>query len=199
MALPNCVAIDTETTGLNPWRGDHMFAAAAAFPNGRRLFWRGTQFEGLREICKDVSVDKVFHNADFDVRMLEKEGIEVKGQVWDTMIFCHLLDGRDALKNGLRLETMVQKYLPAQYRKRVKEVKAAMEIITGGKVAKTDKKYDFSKLPHDMLKDRVIADADITLRLFSKMYKPVSDTFPFLLEQEHKLRPVTTKIVERDH
>lgn len=191
--MPNCVAIDTETNGINPWRGDRMFSCAAAFPNGRRLFWRD-EFSGLRELLADPTVDKVFHNADFDLRMLEFSGFEVKGKVWDTMIFCHLLDGRDATLAGLRLDDMSRKYLPREYRKQTEDIKKFF-ADEKGKVNKAT--VDFTKLPPELLRSRNIGDANLTLRLFSRMYATVRKTFPLLLDQEHRLLPVVKRMKDR--
>lgn len=205
--IPNCVAIDTETTGINPWRGDRMFSAAAAFPSGRRLFWY-RDFAGLKDLLEDESVDKVFHNAKFDLRMLEFSGFTVKGKVWDTMIFGHLLDGRDA-GSGLSLDNMSRKYLPMQYRKVTQEVNEFFQGIANAESKKLGKQaakrnsdfnksiVDFSKLPKDLLKRRVVGDADLTLRLFNRMYDTVRQTFPLLLDQEHKLLMVVKRMEDR--
>lgn len=189
--IPRFVAIDTETTGLDYWRGHRMFAVAAYFYNHKRAMWRD-DFSGLETILEDPNIDKVFHNANFDIRMLEAEGFTVKGRVWDTMIFGHLLDGRDA-RGGLNLEEMCKKYLPRDYRKLVKEIDDwfAKKGITG-KAAK-----NFKDLPYDLLKKRVVGDAELTARLFQRVYATVAKTFPTLLEQEHALIPIIRRMENR--
>lgn len=191
--IPNCVAIDTETTGLNTWRGDYPFAVGAAFPSGRRLFWRAPFDSGLKELLEDESIDKVFHNAKFDLRMLESIGYTIKGKIWDTMIFGHLLDGRDA-RGFLNLNSQSQKYLPEQYRKVTEDVDKWFidnghfkENKKKGTIKVAIPKDGFLSLPLDIIKRRVVGDADLTLRLFNKFYDTVCKTFPLLLKQEHDL------------
>ncbi len=183
------VAIDTETTGLNPWRGDRMFSVAAAFPTGRILYWRG-EFGGLRELLEDEAVDKVFHNAKFDLRMLEFSGYKVRGRVWDTMIFGHLLDGDQSLK----LENMAKRYLP---RARWKVVDELNTWFDDNGIPKAKRGRHFADLPPGILEKRNTGDAVSTMLLFQKFYHTVAVTFPLLLEQEHNLIPVVKKMENR--
>lgn len=185
-------AVDTESNGLSVWRGHRMFAASAAFPNGATKFWRG-DFGGLRELLMDDTVDKVFHNAKHDLRMLEYSGFQVRGRVWDTMIFGHLLNGRMAGK-GLALGQMAVRYLPSDKRKVVDEIDKWFDDNGYGK----DERYEkFIDLPHNILEKRNVGDACLTRDLFMRMYTTVATTFPFLLEQEHKLIGVVKRMEER--
>ena len=189
------VAIDTETTGLYAFRGDKPFAWAAAFPDGTRLFGRN-DFARLREICEDASLDKVFHNAKFDWRMIEALGIEVKGKVWDTGILCHLLDGRDA-QGGLNLDDCSKKYLPAEFRKVVEEIHQWFDTNGYAHLRKKERYGRFIDLPNDILYRRVVGDADLTLRLFQRLFKTVATYFPFLLDQETRLIPIVKRMEDR--
>lgn len=59
-------------------------------------------FKKLKPFLEDVSIKKIFHNAKFDIHMLRKEGIEIKGLYLDTMVAMHLLNENEpsfALKN----------------------------------------------------------------------------------------------------
>lgn len=191
--LPNkWVAIDTETTGLNPWTGARVFALAIVFPDETHIMRRdGFQNDpDVRRIISDPTIDKVFHNAKFDVRMLGFSGLEVRGKVWDTMILCHLLDGRD---RALKLEKAAKKYLPEQFRKLVEEVETW--FINHGVTQKQDQ--DYSRLPHEILEKRVIGDTDLTMRLFKRLYVTVASCFPMLLEQEHRLLSVVQRMEDR--
>ena len=192
MPLPTkFVAIDTETTSLNPWTGGRVFSAAAVFPDGRSLFWRD-DFSGLRELLEDDTVDKVFFNAKFDIRMLEFTGFQVAGKVWDAAIFCHLMDGRDAGKR-LSLDYQSRKYLPSEYRKVTHEIHDWFRA--NGYESK--KQLPFDKLPPDILRRRNVGDAQLTLMLFMKLFKTVEHHFGFLLEQEHRLLPIVRRMEDR--
>ncbi len=188
-ATPNFVAIDTESTGLNPWRGDRMFAVGMWWPNGTTKFWRGS-FEGLREILEDASIDKVFANPIFDMRMLEYSGFQVKGKVWDVLILAHLLCGRDA--ENISLDFIANKYLPAAFKKVTTEID---DWFKENKYTKAT--LDFSKLPHELLRRRNIGDAELTGLFFKRAFPTVSTIFPWLLDNEHKLLHVVKKACDR--
>ncbi len=88
---------DTETTGLY-WRFfDRPYCFS--FANAKREtavisfdvdpFTRTVKYDDrldlLRDIYQDVSIAKTFHNASFDIGMIESTGIKVRGEVVDTM------------------------------------------------------------------------------------------------------------------
>lgn len=93
------VAVDTETTGLNPWTGDRPFAVSICNAESEYLYfdWVVDPFTRqprihpddkklLRKYISDPNLKKVFHNAKFDVRMLEMIDVPFAGRVEDTML-----------------------------------------------------------------------------------------------------------------
>lgn len=192
MRVPTFAAVDTETTGLSPWKGARMFASGAVLSDGTRVFERGGSYSKLRAICADPEIDKVFHNAKFDMRMLSRAGIEVRGKVWDTMIFAHLLDGRDA-RGKLNLDAVASKYVPNEVQKLVAEIE---QWFADHGMTKRHQK-DYSKLPNEILEKRCIGDANLTACIFKRLYPTVATLFPLLLEQEHELLHVVNEAEER--
>lgn len=90
----NDIAIDTETTGLNPWKGDRPFAISMAWGTGATFYcqWhvnpltrepqhRKADVENVKGFACSDAWRKVFWNAKFDVRMLAAVGIDVTGQI----------------------------------------------------------------------------------------------------------------------
>lgn len=93
------VAIDTETTGLNVWTGGRPFAVSMCWedsvdeydvfswsidPFTRRIIEDDAfhaQSDLVRAVCEDISIDKIFFNAGFDIEMLRAIGIEVRGRI----------------------------------------------------------------------------------------------------------------------
>ena len=194
MALPKrYVAIDTETTGLNVWRGHRPFAVSMASPGGGKAYWRVEPgkvhtIRRLVDTLRNPNIDKVFQNAKFDLHMFQACGIEVKGQVWDTMILAHLLDGRQEVN----LEALSRKYLPLQEGKVVDEV---INWFIERKIPKS--KRDFYELPPALLKKRAQGDVHLTLLLFERMFPTVQHYFPYLLKLEHDLIPVVMRMEAR--
>jgi DNA polymerase-1 len=66
----------------------------------------------LRPIYEDESIEKIAHNGKFDIHMLAREGITVKGFAWDTQIAMHILNENERVSGGsYRLKDLVTKYL----------------------------------------------------------------------------------------
>lgn len=117
------IALDTETTGVEMWGSDVVVGLSMTLPRSDIHVYipvrhcvedeqlpASAVFEELKPYLEDVELKKVLHNAKFDVHMLRKEGIEVKGIEMDTMIAAHCLNENEpsyALKN---LATKYGKY-----------------------------------------------------------------------------------------
>lgn len=87
------VAVDTETSGLNPWTGNYTrlvqvgdVRTAWAVPFAD---WGGV----VKEVLKDFPGRVLYHNAKFDMSFLQKDGVPVKwSQVDDTRTLAWLAD-----------------------------------------------------------------------------------------------------------
>ena len=101
------VACDTESTGLNPWIGDRPFAFSFATAKGATAYFefpvdpmtrevlyrkKPKTFKKLQRFFADPKIEKVFHNAKHDVRMLEMAGIPVAGLIFDTEFKLRICD-----------------------------------------------------------------------------------------------------------
>lgn len=95
----NILAVDLETTGLDCF-SDEIVCMSICFEKGTgyNIIFPQNKLEALvfiepiRKYLISKEIIKVFHNAKFDLKFLNKYGTELDGQIHDTMILDHLLD-----------------------------------------------------------------------------------------------------------
>jgi DNA polymerase-1 len=94
LGRPAFVAVDTETTGWDPWRDRMLLVQVSAGPGRPVLVLDAGRVDPavLDPLLRDESVAKVFHHAAFDLRFLFHAGRRV-ARVADTMLAQQLLDG----------------------------------------------------------------------------------------------------------
>jgi len=157
------LSVDTETTSPDPFaaqlvgisccceeRKAYYLPIAHAYPGAPpQLQWNIAR-EILRPVLEDEGVAKVGQNIKYDVEVLKRHGIELRGIHFDTMIASYLLNP------GLRqhgLDSLAQHYLN---RKMI-----TYEDVAGkGKAA-----VPFSHVEVGRAKEYSCEDADITWRL----------------------------------
>jgi len=106
--------------------------------------------ETLRPVFEDTAVQKIMHNAKYDMAVLSQHGIEVRGLAFDTMVAAYLIEpGRRAL--GLKDQV---------FQRLGHLMTPISELIgTGSKAITMD------RVPIRKAADYAGADADMTLRL----------------------------------
>lgn len=89
-------SVDLETTSLDPKKGritDISFCSSAG--RGVHIEWKYIADKPeLLDLLRDTlasPAEKIFHNADFDMRFLRSIGIDVPGKVFDTMLAYHTM------------------------------------------------------------------------------------------------------------
>ena len=91
------VAFDTETSGLD-YHTDHVVGVGLSATPHEAYYVpmsadnRAEMLEALRPLLENNGVEKVGQNIKFDLLMLRREGVEVRGKLWDTMIMHYLID-----------------------------------------------------------------------------------------------------------
>jgi len=120
--IPNVVAFDTETTGLNVYLGDRAFAVSAAWrvsedkiitayvsfpvdPKTRQVDYSKPSnpelWIQLQEYLADENIRKVFHNAKFDRKMIARIPVAIRGRIDDTLLqarCCYTMEQTYGLK-----------------------------------------------------------------------------------------------------
>lgn len=117
---PEIMAVDTETTGLNP-KYEHVFPflvqisyrlnESLLIPVARD-YWPEVErdhtklLDQLKTLLENPQIRKVGHNFKFDYKILKKLGITVKGWSDDTLMMMRYIDENiqdKSLNNGVRL------------------------------------------------------------------------------------------------
>lgn len=119
LQMSKVLGIDTETTGLDPLQDKIrlMQVAMRGYPVIIFDMWKIDQPTQtfLRELMSGKAI-KVFQNAKFDMKFLERAGLPVAGRIFDTYIAGHLLRQKTRLTR-FGLDTLVQHYLGVELRK----------------------------------------------------------------------------------
>ncbi len=102
LRLQTLVSVDTETTGLGrdaqlcglsfSWKPGHGVYVPVLSPKPEEHLDRATVLAALKPLLEDASLPKCGHNLKFDALVLLREGIHLRGVVFDTMLASILLD-----------------------------------------------------------------------------------------------------------
>jgi len=136
----------------------------------------------LKPILEDPARPKLGQHIKFDLNVLERHGLSVRGVAYDTMLESYVLD---AAGNRHDMDTLAEKYLGHRTIK--------FEDVCG----KGKNQITFNQVALDKAADYSAEDADITLRLHHALYPRVAQ-IPTLLSvftsMEMPLVPVLAKI-----
>jgi DNA polymerase I-like protein with 3'-5' exonuclease and polymerase domains len=119
---------------------------------------RGAVIKYIRDICEDDSIEKVFHNAQYDIGWLSVIEIEVKGRIHDTMVAMALIDEN---RFSYTLNSISFDYL-GEYKNESKLKEAALAFGV-------DPKSEMYKLPATFVGEYAEEDARLTLKLHEKL------------------------------
>jgi DNA polymerase I-like protein with 3'-5' exonuclease and polymerase domains len=140
----------------------------------------------IKEVCSEKNT-KLFHNAMYDVCWLRAAGVEIKGEIVDTMVMASLID-----ENRLwySLNSVAFDYLGE-----TKNESALNEAAASWGI---DAKAEMYKLPAMYVGTYAEKDAQLTLKLFkvlneeitkqklSPIFKLETDLFPCLIDMKFK-------------
>ena len=161
-------AFDTETTSLDYMEAD-IVGVSFAVEAGRAAYvplahtyegapaqlGREAVLEKLRPLLEDAAQQKVGQNLKYDMSVLARHGIELRGIAYDTMLESYVLDSTASRHD---MDSLALKYLthdPIHY-----------EDIAG----KGAKQVSFDQVPIEQAAPYAAEDADITLRLHQTLW-----------------------------
>lgn len=155
------VAIDTETTGLNPMEAD-LCGVSISIGEGdgayiptkcpEKHLEQDEVIEALRPLLEDESVSKIGHNIKYDLVVLQQAGVTVKGMLHDTLIAAWLID---ASRSGYSMDAVALGTLDY-------ECISIKELIGTGK-----NQIKFNQVPIEDAYPYAAEDVDITFRLWN--------------------------------
>ena len=141
----------------------------------------------IKSICDDDSIEKVFHNAQYDIGWLWTLGINVKGKVHDTMVAAALIDEN---RYSYTLNSIVHEYLG--------EFKNEQKLREAAEAFGVDPKSEMYKLPAMFVGEYAEADADLTYKLHEKLsWEIIKDNLTTVYDVECRLIKVIFQMTKR--
>lgn len=161
------VCFDTETTDLDPLQAELVGIAFSwektkgfyvPFPSEKEEAQK--LIEALRPFFEAEEIEKIGQNLKYDIKVLAKYDVEVKGKLFDTMI-AHYLINPDMRHNMDVLAETYLNYTPVSIE----------ELI--GKKGKNQK--SMADVPVDQQTEYAVEDADVTLQLKEHFQKELGE------------------------
>lgn len=171
-------AIDTETTGLRAYQGDHAFSLIIAI-DSESFYFNFKKYDGLaddwvlpldetlytlRPIFEKESATFYLQNAKFDMAILSREYVTIKGEIHDTEVVGRLIYNRhhdysldaQCKRIGLEKSDIVEKHIAKH--------KLYTWINSPGK-AKRSKQPHYDQMPFPIISSYGEQDGRVTLLL----------------------------------
>ncbi len=160
------VCFDTETTGIDALNAE-LVGMSFAWEKGKAFYVpfpeNQTEAQALADKFKpffeNEAIEKIGQNVKYDLKVLSKYGIHIKGKLFDTMI-AHYLINPDMRHNMDVLSETYLKYSPK-----------SIETLIG---KKGKGQLSMRDVPLEDIKEYAAEDADITLQL-KEVFSPILD------------------------
>ncbi len=151
------VCFDTETTSIDPLKAE-LVGIAFSWEAGKGFYMPFPEnrdeaqelIEQLRPFFENENIEKIGQNLKYDIKVLAKYNIEVKGKLFDTML-AHYLINPDMRHNMDVLAETYLNYTPI-----------SIETLIG---KKGKNQLSMREVPLEQQTEYAVEDADITLQL----------------------------------
>jgi len=164
-------ALDTETTSVNPvaaelvglsfsWQGGEGYYLPVKGPLGAVFLERQEVLEKLGPILTDPTIKKIGQNIKYDMIVLRRVGVELKGEIFDTMIASYILNSSRERHN---LDSLALDFLGHE------------TIKLSSLIGKGKKQITFDMVDTQVAADYAAEDADITWRLWGYFEGQMTD------------------------
>jgi DNA polymerase-1 len=174
------IAIDTETTSLDPMRAEIVgvsFAVEAGkgayvplahdYPGAPAQLGRDAVLAALKPLLEDENIPKLGQHAKYDINVLSRHGVAMRGVRYDSMLESYVWNSTATRHD---MDSLARRYLGY--------TTIPYEAVAG----KGAKQIPFSQVGLDQASAYAAEDADVTLRLHQVLWAK--------LETDPKLRQV---------
>jgi DNA polymerase-1 len=155
------LAVDTETTSVNPWEGK-LVGVSLSRKGGQGYFVAATPamlkskaWKNLLSLLASTEVSKVAHNAKYDLEVLTQAGGGLGGLTFDTLVAAYLLRSGE---RGFDLKSLVFQEFGVQM--------TTIESLIG---SNSKEQKTMAEVPLAEVAEYASADADFTMRLKEKL------------------------------
>ncbi|MBF0751341.1 MULTISPECIES: DNA polymerase I [unclassified Pasteurella] len=172
LSKANLFALDTETDSLN-YMAANLVGLSFALENGEAAYLplqldylgapktleKTTALSALKPILENADIKKVGQNIKYDLTILARNGIEVQGVAFDTMLESYVLDstGRH------NMDDLAKRYLGHQT--------ISFEDIAG----KGKNQLTFNQIPLEQAAEYAAEDADVTMKLHQVLWEKLQN------------------------
>lgn len=164
LARQNRISFDVETTDLSPvqadlvgyaisWKPGEAYYVAVRAPFGETSLEPDSVLHHLAAILENPAIEKVGQNLKYDMIVLKRAGVQLRGLAFDTMIASYLLEPGERVHN---LDDLSKRLLGHETIK-------ITELI--GKAGKGKRQLRMDEVPADEVATYAGEDADVALRL----------------------------------
>jgi DNA polymerase-1 len=198
LAAAELFAFDTETTDLDPMRAELVGLSVCVEPGSAAYvplahdyagappqLDRDEVLETLRGVLEDPACPKVGQHIKYDMNVLSRYGVEVRGVAYDTMLESYVFNSTGSRHD---MDSLALKYLGRRT--------THYEDIAG----KGAKQIPFSQVPMDTAGHYAAEDADVTLQLHRHLWPRLRETpklAAVLTGLEVPLIPVLARMEQR--
>lgn len=167
------VAIDVETTGLNPWTDRLLGLSIAEYDAQGKIQtayypWGGQDevFPFPWDLLSDPTISKVGHNLRFDLKFLHLNGVTVQGPWEDTKLLAQLIEEN----RPLGLKPLATEYLGKEA---TRQDRRLLEHLKSLKLTKAD--LSDSRVDQKIVADYCEEDTRNTLLLYEILSKKIKE------------------------
>ena len=140
----------------------------------------------MHDVCR-LPCRKIFHNAQYDVGWLKAYGIDVRGEIVDTMIAGALIDEN---RYTYKLNSLAKDYLG--------ELKAETDLVEAAKAHGVDPKMEMWKLPAEHVGYYAEQDARLTYLLWQRFKHEIyKQNLHTVWQLEKSLLPISIKMRQK--